>query len=129
MGEVAPELTGSEIFRSDRRFKVWQYAVGHRRLLLRSSRDLPPDTRLEVYFANVDLMLLRPSYDGLVIRRADNWECEKVSLDHGVEVKPGRLFALGTGLRSFVVSAPPQWHEDEGRLDDPSWFGPMRGTQ
>ncbi|MEU1704480.1 hypothetical protein ABZ478_03640 [Streptomyces sp. NPDC005706] len=129
MGEVTPGFTGSEVFRSDRYFKVWQYAVGHRRLLLRSSRDMPPDTRIEIYFANVDLMLLRPGYDGLVIRRADDEECAKVGLDHGVEVKPGRLYLLGGGLRSFIVSAPPQWHEDEGAMDDPSWFGPMRGTR
>ncbi|MET7380882.1 hypothetical protein ABZT08_19020 [Streptomyces sp. NPDC005526] len=124
-----PEFTGSEMFRSDRYFKVWQYTVGHRRLLLRSSRDRPPDTRIEIYFANVDLMLLRPSYDGLVIRRADDEECEKVGLGYGTEVKPGHLFVLGGGLRSFVVSAPPQWHEDEGAMDDPSWFGPLPGTR
>ncbi|KUN85922.1 hypothetical protein AQJ66_11790 [Streptomyces bungoensis] len=127
--ELTPESTGSEMFRSDRYFKVWQYAVGHRRLLLRSSRDRPPDTRIDIHFANVDLMLLRPSYDGLIIRRADDEECEKVGLDYGVEVKPGRLFVLGGDLRSFVVSAPPQWHEDEGAMDDPSWFGQMRGTR
>ncbi|GGR87770.1 hypothetical protein GCM10010269_28690 [Streptomyces humidus] len=134
MGEVTPEATGSEMFRADRFFQVWQYAVGHRRLLLRSSRDRPPDTRIDIHFGNVDLMLLRPGYDGLVIRRADDEECRKAGLDHGVEVAPGRLFVLGGGLmsggglRSFVVSAPPQWHEDEGAMDDPSWFGPLRGT-
>ncbi|MFG2385254.1 hypothetical protein [Streptomyces avermitilis] len=129
MGDMTPEFSGSEIFRSDRYFKVWQYAVGHRRLLLRSSRDMPPDTRFEIYFANVDLMLLRPGYDGLVIRRAGDEECEKVGLGYGVEVEPGRLYLLGGDLRSFVVSAPPQWHEDEGAMDDPSWFGPLRGTR
>ena len=129
MGETTPEFTGSEMFRSDRYFKVWQYSVGHRRLLLRSSRDRPPETRIDVHFGNVDLMLLRPTYDGLVIRRADDEECGKVSLDYGVEVKPGRLFVLGGGLRSFVVSAPPQWHEDEGEMRDPSWYGPMTGTR
>jgi hypothetical protein len=129
MNEVTSESTGAELFRSDRYFKVWQYSVGHRRLLLRSSRDMPPATRIDIHFANVDLMLLRPHYDGLVIRRADDEECEKAGLDYGVEVKPGRLFVLGDGLRSFVVSAPPQWHEDEGAMDDPSWFGHMRGTR
>ncbi|MGW4985822.1 hypothetical protein [Streptomyces mirabilis] len=89
---------------------------------------MPPDTRIEIYFANVDLMLLRPSYSGLVIRRGDDEECQKVGLDYGVEVKPGRLYVLGSGLTSFVVAAPPQWHEDEGEMDDPSWFGPLRGT-
>ncbi|MEU6475462.1 hypothetical protein ABZ858_00990 [Streptomyces sp. NPDC047017] len=74
-------------------------------------------------------MVLRSGYEGLVIRRAGAEECAKVGLDYGVEVLPGRLFALGDGMRSFVVSAPPQWHEDEGEMDDPSWFGQMRGTR
>lgn len=128
MGETTPGSAGPEMFRSDRYFQVWQYTVGHRRLLLRSSRDRPPQTRIDIHFGNVDLMLLRSGYDGLVIRRADDEECERVGLDHGLEVSPGRLFLLGRDLRSFVVSAPPQWHEDEGGMDDPSWFGPMRGT-
>nr|BFD86908.1 hypothetical protein StreXyl84_63090 [Streptomyces sp. Xyl84] len=126
---MTPAATGPELFRSDRYFKVWQYTVGHRRLLLRSSRDRPPQTRIDVHFANVDLMVLRPGYNGLAIRRADDEECRTVGLDYGVDVLPGRLFALGDGLRSFVVSAPPQWHEDEGEMDDPSWFGQMRGTR
>ncbi|MFD7877007.1 hypothetical protein ACFV5G_23405 [Streptomyces sp. NPDC059766] len=73
-------------------------------------------------------MVLRPGYEGLIIRRADDEECAKVGLGYGVEVLPG-LFTLGHGLRSFVVSAPPQWHEDEGEMDDPSWFGQMRGAR
>ncbi|XIG72879.1 hypothetical protein C1N81_05230 (plasmid) [Streptomyces sp. SGAir0957] len=131
MAEPHPtsEFCGAEIYRSSRYFKVWQYTVGHRRLLLRSSRDRPPETRIDVHFGNVDLMLLRPRYDGLTIRRAEDEECVKVGLDYGVEIKPGRLFLLGRDLTSFVVSAPPQWHEDDGAMDDPSWFGQMRGTR
>lgn len=125
---MIPGSAGSEVFRSDRYFKVWQYTVGHRRLLLRSSRDMPPETRIDIHFGNVGLMVLRPYYEGLVIRRADDEECMKVALDYGLEVLPGRLHVLGDGLRSFVVSGPPQWHEDEGRMDDPSWFGRMKGT-
>ncbi len=121
------EVAG-EIYRSDRYFKVWQYTVSHRRLLLRSTRDMPPATRIDLHFGAVSIMLLRPSYDGLIIRRASDEECQKISLDYGFEVRPGRLFALGGDLKSFVVSAPPQWHEDEGGLNDPSWFGHMTGT-
>lgn len=123
------DFAGAEIFRSDRYFKVWQYTVSHRRLLLRSTRDRPPTTRIDIHFGVVGVMLIRPSYDGLVIRRASDEECMKVSFDYGVEVRPGRLFALGGDLKSFIVSAPPQWHEDEGEMDDPSWFGHMPGTR
>ncbi|WP_149179334.1 hypothetical protein [Streptomyces sp. TRM49041] len=119
-----------ELYRSDRYFKVWQYTVGHRRLLLRSTRDRPPFTRIDVHFGAVGLMLLRPVYDGLLIRRATDEECARVSREYGVEMEPGQhLFALAEDLSSFVISAQPQWHEDEGGVDDPSWFGHMVGTR
>ncbi|MFH9614564.1 hypothetical protein ACH4MM_12680 [Streptomyces pratensis] len=119
------------LFRSDRQFKVWQYSVGHRRLLLRSPRARPLATRIEVYFACVGLMLLRPAYHGLAVRRATDEESRTVIGDHGIELEEGAyVFALGENLSSgFVVSAPPQWHEDEGGVDDPSWFGHMVGTR
>lgn len=120
-----------ELFRSDRYFTVWQYGVGHRRLLLRSTRDRPPATRVEVHFAGVGLMLLRPAYQGLAVRRATDEESRAVVRDHGIELEEGQyVFALAGDLSAgFVVSAPPQWHEDEGGVDDPSWFGHMVGTR
>lgn len=117
-----------ELFRSERYFKVWQFTVSHNRLLLRSTRDRPPATRIDIHFGDVTLMLLRPSYEGIIIRRGSDEECFAVSEQYEVEVRPGELFVLGAGLRSFVVSAPPQWHEDEGGFKDPSYFGHMMGT-
>jgi hypothetical protein len=90
---------------------------------------MPPATRIDIHFSAVGIMLLCPVYDGLVIRRASDEECLRVGLDYGLEVRPGSLFALGGDLKSFVVSAPPQWHEDDGEMDDPSWFGHMPGTR
>jgi len=40
-----------------------------------------------------------------------------------VEVAAGCLYVIGGNLSSFVVSAGPQWHEDQGGSNDPSWFG------
>jgi hypothetical protein len=119
----------SELYRSERYFKVWQYTVSHRRLLLRSTRDNPPSTRIDVHFGGIGLMLLRPFYEGLVIREGTADECAQLTSEYGVEVNPGYLFVLGGGLSSFVVSGRPQWHEDEGEMDDPSWFGHMTGTR
>ncbi|GAA0369241.1 hypothetical protein GCM10010319_53940 [Streptomyces blastmyceticus] len=73
-------------------------------------------------------MVLRPYYEGLVIREGTSDECTLVASEYGVKVTPGYLFVLGENLSSFVVSGKPQWHEDEGGTDDPSWFGHMVGT-
>ncbi|GGR36723.1 hypothetical protein [Streptomyces netropsis] len=118
----------SELYRSDRYFKVWQYTVSHRRLLLRSTLDNPPSTRIDVHFGGVSLMLLRPYYEGLVIREGTEKEHRLVASEYGVRVDLGSLFILGQDLSSFVVSGKPQWHEDEGEFGDPSWFGHMIGT-
>lgn len=118
----------SELYRSDRYFKVWQYTVSHCRLLLRSTRDNPPSSRIDVHFGGLSLMVLRPYYDGLVIREGSSDECALLTSQYGVAVNPGYLFVLGHDLSSFVVSGRPQWHEDEGGFNDPSWFGHMIGT-
>ncbi|MFD9794667.1 hypothetical protein ACFWXK_27400 [Streptomyces sp. NPDC059070] len=117
-----------EIYRSDRFFKVWQYTVGHCRLLLRSTRDNPPSTRIDIHFGSISLMALQPYYDGLIIRQGTVEECAELTSRHKVRVAPEQLFVLGDDLASFVVSGKPQWHEDEGGFDTPSWFGHMRGT-
>lgn len=118
----------SELYRSDRYFKVWQYTVSHRRLLLRSTRDNPPETRIDVHFGGISFMLLRPYYEGLIIREGSAEECQRITDEYGVEAKLGYLYILGRGFSGFVISGKPQWHEDEGGSKDPSWFGHMLGT-
>ncbi|MCP3819226.1 hypothetical protein NLX86_14270 [Streptomyces sp. A3M-1-3] len=118
----------SELYRSDRYFKVWQYTVSHCRLLLRSTRDNPPSTRIDVHFGGVSHMMLRPHYDGLVIREGTADECARLEQEYGVQITSGNLFVLGENLSSFVVAGRPQWHEDQGGFGDPSWFGHMIGT-
>ena len=97
-----------ELYTSDRYFKVWQYTVSRCRLLLRSPRDNPSDSRIDIHFGQVGLMVLRPAYDGIVIREGSPEGCLKVSLDYGVEVATGRLYVIGGNLSSFVASARPQ---------------------
>jgi hypothetical protein len=118
-----------ELYRSDRYFKVWQYTVSHRRLLLRSSRDRPPATRIDIHMGGIGLMVLRPFYEGLLIREGTNEERALVAEQYSVEVDPGTLFTFGPDLTSFVVGSRPQWHEDEGDSRTPSYFGHMIGTE
>lgn len=112
-----------QVYQSGRYFQVWQYTVTYNWLLLRSTRDEPLETRIDIHFPNVSLMLLRPTYDGLVIREASADECSIINLQYDVEVQPGRLFALGADLKNFVVSARPQLIEDDEGFDNPSLFG------
>jgi len=117
------------IFESPRYFNVWQYTVSHRRLLLRSSRDNPPETRIDVHFGGVGYMLLRPVYDGLLIRDPTEEERTRIYDSCGLTPSAGNVYILGPAPDSFVVSGPVQWHEDEGSTDTPSWFGHMVGTK
>ncbi len=117
------------LFRSERYFKVWQYSVSKNRLLLRSTRDNPPSTRIDIHFGAVGLTLLRPYYDGISIRRASNEERALIDETYSSADVAGDLFVIGEEPQSFVISGAPQWHEDEGGLNDPSWFGHMIGTK
>jgi hypothetical protein len=116
------------VFRSPRYFKVWQYTVSHRRLLLRSSRDVPPNTRIDVHFGAVSAMLLKPFYDGLVIRQPSEKEFGIIAEKGGPIPDGARVYILDGEYPGFVISGRVQWHEDEGTSSDPSWFGHMIGT-
>ncbi len=116
------------LYSSERYFKVWHYTVSHCRLLLRSTKDTPAETRIDVHFGGVRLMLIRPYYDGLRIRTATDDECQRISLDYAIECPPEQVFVLGSDLSSLVVSGPPQWHEDHGTSRHPSWFGDPPGV-
>jgi hypothetical protein len=116
------------LFESNRYFKTWQYTVGHCRLLLRSTRDKVGETRIDVHFGGVRCMLLRPYYDGLTVRSGTDADRRLLLSRYGLDPEPGELFVLAANMTSFVVSGPMQWHEDDGDVDDPSWFGHMIGT-
>ena len=98
----------TELFSSTRDFQLWTYSHDGRRLLLRSTRERPDGTRIDVMFARVERMLLRPRYAGLVVTRT------------------GSGFALGAG--SFVVAGEFHWHEDGLAFDEPSAFGEFPGS-
>lgn len=121
------------LFASPRAFVTWQYSASWRgRLLLRSSKMEPYSTRIDMHFMGVEAMALRPSYDGLIIRRASVNEVRRIQGESGVDNGPEYIFILSEGEDdsrvSYVCSGKPQWHEDDGEDDDPSWFPRMPGT-
>lgn len=68
-------------WRTERRFRLWRYGVGHSQLMLRSPGDGGDET-LSIQFEAVEFMKLRRSYADLVLRLPR--EDEKVGF---VEIK------------------------------------------
>ncbi|MEU6508584.1 hypothetical protein [Streptomyces sp. NPDC046942] len=121
-----------ETFRSDRTFTVWQYTVAHhQRVLLRSSRPTESDARIDLHVGGVSGMLLRPSYQGLVIREGTAEE-----RDHVVSVLGPEAFGRGELLHvigeermtGFIAGGPLQCREMYADDDAPSGFLPMPET-
>lgn len=113
--QLAP---GAEIFRSDRRFRLWAYSADHGRLLLRSAPGQDHETTIDLLFEPVGALNLRTEVDGLVIRSATTEEAERAGLPPG-----RRLFVLESqGGTGYVTGTAVGWHE--GVLDQvrPSFF-------
>jgi len=119
-------------YTSDRTFVVQQYTVfHHQRLLLRSSRETPTGTRIDLHVGGVTAMLLRPSYTGLTIREGTEADRERVAALLGLEVfrYGGRLHVIGGDQTTgFVVGGPLECRETHADDDEPSGFLHMPAT-
>jgi hypothetical protein len=108
---------GSELFRSDRRFRPWRYGVSHTEFLLRSwTPRSGPDKTIDIQFIGTRRMLIRDGYRGLVIRLA--------SEEHAAAIKAEtpQLYGRFSGAYSvfllesqneidYVVAATVVWGE------------------
>lgn len=116
----------SELVREGRLFRVVSFAPSHRQLILRSDATLidGTDTRVEVYFGHVELMLLKPLYEkGLHVRRASDAEFEELRRRHDlVADDASHTWMIAPDDGSFVVSGAPAWREAVRRFEDPSLF-------
>lgn len=110
-------------YESDRLFRVSSFAPSHRQLIIRSDPEPGHDTRVEIYFGNVDYMALRPIFQGLHVRVATAEEVEALTGRHGPELEPQYCFVVDTGPPlSYVLSGQPSWREAPMAFDDPSLF-------
>lgn len=106
--DTMPEV-GTELFRSTRRFQLWEQTVSHGQLLFRATPK-SPDPRIDLLFKPVQVMRLHTVYDGLVVRLAEqNGSAYRFELESG-------------DIRDFVVAYAFGWHEDNGTFYDPSEF-------
>ncbi|MET7897460.1 hypothetical protein [Streptomyces mirabilis] len=115
-----------EFVREGRLFRVVSFAASHRQLLVRSDATLidGTDTRVEVYFGHVELMLLKPIYEkGLRIRRATETEFAELRERHELaEGDASYTWMIDPAGSSFVVSGAPSWREAARTFEDPSLF-------
>ncbi|PBC97289.1 hypothetical protein SAMN05446589_3906 [Streptomyces sp. OV198] len=115
-----------DFVREGRLFRVVSFAASHRQLLLRSDATAVDgtDTRVEVYFGHVELMLLKPIYQkGIHIRPASEAEFAVLKERHDLPAgDAGFTWMIEPGGDSFVVSAEPAWREADRKFEDPSLF-------
>jgi hypothetical protein len=109
-----------------RRFQVWAYTVGHRQLLLRSTKAGKHGTRIDVLFKNVtridlptQLESLRVNEAGAQVRAA---VLQALRADGTpTKVEDQQVFEVsGSGVTGIVVAGYVGFVEDEGEYDDPS---------
>jgi hypothetical protein len=125
-----PLVPGTEIFRADRCFQLWQHTASHSQTLLRSPRgtDLlgrTYDTRIDVLFKPITVMKIRQDYDDLVIRVATQDEAAAIRSDSPSAryYSESRVFILeSAGETDYVVAAAVCWHEDRLGFEAPSSF-------
>jgi hypothetical protein len=115
---------GKELFRSERRFSVWAYALSHSQLLLRAGTatvDGHRQSRVDLLFKPVDAMKTRMDYDSLVLRCATIEEHERILRETGRAAGYNRVFIIESGgLLDYVVAMAVGWQEDDQEDRDPS---------
>jgi hypothetical protein len=105
----------------ERPFQLWRYSVSHGQLLFRSTAGDGRRTRVDVLFTNVSAMLVRASYDRLVIRSARPDEEVRINEATGEPAGPhARYYVIDGEPLSFVVAGAVASAEDEGGYAEPS---------
>lgn len=113
------------IIGSDRKFQIWKYTVGHRQLLLRSTKSPDFPTRIDVFFKGVVQFHLPTLFTGLFIAEGSEDEIGKLcTLRESPSFKEDvRIFTVkGVDFLGYVAALVVATHEDEGEYHEPSFF-------
>lgn len=113
------------IIQFSRPFQLWTFTVGHRSLLLRSTKSASEKSRIDVYCLNVLLVNIPTGMNSLAIslestESKDNF-CRQFGLFNPDWCKLYQInygTSLGQILADNIV-----WHEDTLEYYDPSFFG------
>src|SRR5215831_18564910 len=113
-----------ELLMSLRMFQVWDYTIGHKQLLLRSTKGNPSDNRIDVYFKDVGAICLPTVLNGLKISEAGDVDRSVLLSKMTNETVNGRKLYLieSSAFQGYLLAGMIAWHEDDGAYDDPSYF-------
>lgn len=93
-------------FVSDRRFRLWDYNVSHKQMLLRSPGSPDAGSNVDIVMWGVEYLDLPTSLDGVAIAPASAEECRRAERALGKALDGSRVFCLDSGdRRSLVVAA------------------------
>ncbi len=96
----------SEIFSSERSFRLWELHVGHSRLLVRSGRNYDDDSEnVDLVFDGVVWIQVPDWLKGLVIREVSGEVAESVLRNVWFETQHVRVFELASQGRTYFVAA------------------------
>ncbi len=89
------------MFQSNRKFKVWDYRVSHKQVLIRSPQT--PDneaTNVDLVFWGVELLSIPSEFDGVLMSKGDLAEIVDFT-----PTENGDVFVIETNNRRFVIVA------------------------
>jgi hypothetical protein len=115
----------TQIIKSERRFQIWKYTVGHTQMLLRSTKSPDFPTRIDVFFKGVEAFHMPTIFTGLSIAEASEEEIRTLcSLRQSPSFgKSTKVFKVqGSDFLGYVAALIVVCHEDGGEYDDPSFF-------
>jgi hypothetical protein len=119
-------MTMQPVIHDLRQFQLWAYAVGMRRLLLRSNQTESNPTRIDVLFQGVRAINLPTSVNGLRISEAREEEQRRISGQTGLLADDDNRFYVvsGQSFSGYVIASLCVEIEDDGSYDDPSELWP-----
>ena len=110
---------------SDTLFKIWDYTVSHRTMIIRSDAEpeLGTTTRIEIYIGHVESMWLDTFMYGLTMHRPSEAEHAEISSMFSVEGERRYFYLLESKNRKgFIVGGRPSWREAVREIDEPTLF-------
>jgi hypothetical protein len=116
--------TNLKSFKSDRKFSVFSYSVGHGPLLLRSGRTDEHHTRIDVLILDVRAVEIRSWFEGFEIALVDHDYLREFRSRPTEMMEPGlNAYSIsGKEWQGFIVGGTLYVHEDEADFTAPSAF-------
>jgi hypothetical protein len=90
---------------SDRRFRLWDYNISHKQMLLRSPKSPDADANVDIVMWGVEYVDLATSLDGVRMASASCEELKRVEQALGKALDSSQVFCFISGDRRFIVVA------------------------